>query len=192
MLKKIKRKNKKAISAMIGYILLISIAVVMSVIIFTWLKTYIPKAALECPDTTSLFIKNYTCVEGGELNLTIRNNGNFNVAGYFIRVANVSGQELATIDLSQKLKSEFGGITIGNSILVNESSTLPSNTPSFLLSSSISFSKSSNSLDASMPSTPISKLNIDSFDFLFITTYLFLILNLLDLTLFEECVTLLF
>jgi len=129
MLKKIKRKNKKAISAMIGYILLISIAVVMSVIIFTWLKTYIPKAALECPDTTSLFIKNYTCVEGGELNLTIRNNGNFNVAGYFIRVANVSGQELATIDLSQKLKSEFGGITIGNSILVNESALGNSLTP---------------------------------------------------------------
>jgi len=122
MLKKIKRKNKKAISPMIGYILLISAAVVMSAIVYTWLKTYIPKAALECPDTTSLFIKDYTCdLTNNELSLTIRNNGNFNVAGYFIRVANVSGQELATVDLSQKLKSEFGGIIVGNVILVNES-----------------------------------------------------------------------
>ena len=39
--------NKKAISPMIGYILLISAAVVMSVIVYTWLRTYIPKAALE-------------------------------------------------------------------------------------------------------------------------------------------------
>lgn len=121
--------NKKAISPMIGYILLISAAVVMSVIVYAWLKTYIPRAALECPDTTSLFIKNYTCEQNNELNLTIRNNGHFNVAGYFIRIANVSGQELATVDLSQKLKSEFGGITVGNSILVSESEPGNSLTP---------------------------------------------------------------
>lgn len=122
--------NKKAISPMIGYILLISAAVVMSVIVYTWLRTYIPKTALECPDTTSLLIKNYTCdLVDGELNLTIRNNGYFNVAGYFIRVANVSGQELATIDLSQKLKSDFGGVTVGNSVLFSESEPGNSLTP---------------------------------------------------------------
>lgn len=121
--------NKKAISPMIGYILLISAAVVMSVIVYAWLKTYIPRAALECPDTTSLFIKNYTCEANNELNLTIKNNGYFNVAGYFIRVANVSGQKLATVDLSQKLKNEFGGVTIGNSVLVNESEPGNSLTP---------------------------------------------------------------
>ena len=125
-----KRKNKKAISPMIGYILLISAAVVMSVIVYTWLKTYIPRAALECPDTTSLLIKNYACdLVDGELNLTIKNNGNFNIAGYFIRIANVSGQELATVDLSQKLKSEFGGVTVRNSVLVNESESGNSLTP---------------------------------------------------------------
>ncbi len=121
--------NKKAISPMIGYILLISGAVIMSVIVYAWLKTYIPRAALECPDTTSLFIKNYTCVQDNELNLTIRNNGNFNVAGYFIRIANDSGQELATVDLSQKLKNDFGGVTVGNSILFNESEPGNSLTP---------------------------------------------------------------
>jgi len=122
-------KNKKAVSPMIGYILLISAAVVMSVIVYAWLKTYIPRAALECPDTTSLFIKNYTCTENSELNLTIRNNGYFNVAGYFIRIANVSGQKLATVDLSQKLKSEFGGVTVGNVVLVNASEPGNSLTP---------------------------------------------------------------
>ena len=116
-----KIKNKKAISPMIGYVLLISLAIVMSVVVYTWLKTYIPQDSLECPDTTFLFIKEYSCDLNGELNLTIKNNGNFNVAGYFIRIANVSGQELATVDLSQRLKSEFGGITVGNSVLINKS-----------------------------------------------------------------------
>ncbi|MCK5624924.1 hypothetical protein KAI04_03730 [Candidatus Pacearchaeota archaeon] len=115
-------KNKKAISPMIGYILLISAAILMSVIVYTWLKTYVPNSALECPDTTSIFIKSYTC-DSNQLNLTIKNNGNFNVAGYFIRIANVSGQELATVDLSQKLVVQFGGVTIGNSVLFDESNS---------------------------------------------------------------------
>ena len=114
-------KNKKAISPMIGYILLISSAVLMSVIVYAWLKTYVPQAALECPDTTSIFIKNYTCISDNQLNLTIRNNGNFNVAGYFVRIANVSGQELATVDLSSQLQIQFGGAIVGNSVLFDES-----------------------------------------------------------------------
>ena len=113
-----KIKNKKAISPMIAYVLLIGIAIFMSVMVYSWLKTYVPKDALECPETTSLFIKNYTC-DSTELNLTLKNNGNFNIAGYFIRVANKSGQELATIDLSQELKSESSGRVVGNSIIFN-------------------------------------------------------------------------
>ncbi len=117
----IKRMNKKAVSPMIGYILLISAAIFMGVIVYAWLKTYVPTAALECPDTTSIFIKNYTCNLNNELNITIKNNGNFNIAGYFIRVANVSGQETATIDLSQRLNQDFGGVIIGNAVLISES-----------------------------------------------------------------------
>jgi len=113
----IKRKKKKAISPMIGYVLLISTAIIMSAIVYVWLKTYIPRAALECPDTTSMFIKEYTC-SASELNLTLRNNGRFSIAGYFIRVANESGQELATVDLSSKLEQEFGGVVFGNSVLI--------------------------------------------------------------------------
>ncbi len=116
MIRKI--KNKKAISPMIGYILLISAAIFMSVIVYAWLKTYVPRAALECPDTTSIFVKDYVCDLNNELTLTIMNNGNFNIAGYFVRVANSSSeQELATTDLSQKLKEELGGLIAGNSVL---------------------------------------------------------------------------
>jgi len=110
-------KNKKAISPMIGYVLLISGAIFMSVIVYAWLKTYVPKAALECPETTSIFIKNYLC-NSNELQITFENNGKFNLTGYFIRATNSSEQELATIDLSSKLLE--GGIKVGNSILFEE------------------------------------------------------------------------
>ncbi len=109
-------KNKKAVSIMIGYILLVTAAVVMGVIIYQWLKTYVPKEALECPDDVSIFIKDYIC-EGNELNLTLQNNGKFSVAGYFIHVKNESGQKIATIDLSKRLitgggEKNFSGAVI--------------------------------------------------------------------------------
>jgi len=106
-------KNKKAISPLIGYILLISAAIFMSIIVYTWLKTYVPKTALECPDTTSIFIKNYLC-DSDELQITFENNGKFSLAGYFIRATNSPEQELATIDLSSKLLE--GGVKVDNFI----------------------------------------------------------------------------
>jgi hypothetical protein len=117
------RKNKKAVSPMIGYILLVSIGVALAVIVYAWLKSYVPTDSLECPDDTSIFIKNYSCDLNNELNITIKNNGKFNVAGCFIRIANVSDQEIAQIDLSSKLKLDFGGMVVGNSIRFNETSS---------------------------------------------------------------------
>ncbi|MFH1607758.1 MAG: hypothetical protein ABIA78_01360 [archaeon] len=96
-----KQKSKKAISIMIGYVLLISFAVIIGVIVFQWLKTYVPRESLECSEGTSLFIKDYDydCILN-TLDLTITNNGRFNIGGYFIKATNSSEQELATYDLS--------------------------------------------------------------------------------------------
>ena len=40
----------------IGYVLLISMAVAMSIIVYQWLSTYVPKDTPKCPDDTSLTI----------------------------------------------------------------------------------------------------------------------------------------
>lgn len=97
-------KNKKAISIMIGYVLLITSAIVISGIVYQWMKTYVPKDAINCPDGVSAYIDEIKCKKIGvndfQLNLTLKNNGRFNIAGYFIRATNSSEQELATIDLS--------------------------------------------------------------------------------------------
>lgn len=109
---------------MIGYILLISMAVAISIFVYGWLKTYVPNDLAECPDGTSISIKEVNCLGMGEnytLNLTLKNNGRFNIAGYFIHATNESDQELATLDLSSKFIR--GGTVLGSSILFEEGDT---------------------------------------------------------------------
>jgi hypothetical protein len=97
-------KNKKGLSVIIGYVLLMVVSIVMSVIVYQWLKTYVPKDTATCVDGTSMFIKTveYNCTSN-ILRVTVKNNGRFGIDGYFIHASNKSGEKLATIDLSPKL-----------------------------------------------------------------------------------------
>ena len=93
--------KKKGLSVIIGYVLLVSFVLALGVITYKQLKTYIPSEALECPEGVSIFIKdvNFNC-NNSQLDLTLKNNGLFNIAGYFIHATNDPNQTLATIDLS--------------------------------------------------------------------------------------------
>ena len=117
MIKKSK-KNKRGVSVMIGYILLITFGIIVAGLVFAYLKTYVPKEEIKCPDETSIFIKNATCLEGFNLSLTLRNNGNFNLAGYFIHATTQPTQELAVTDISPYLTNQTTGpINVGSSVL---------------------------------------------------------------------------
>jgi cysteine-rich repeat protein len=109
-------QDKKGLSIMIGYVLLIVIAIVMSMVVFQFIRTYVPKDIFQCPDGVSVFIQEtiYNC-DTEKLNVTIKNNGRFNVAGYFIHTTTSPEQELATEDLSDKIST--GGEDYRNSIL---------------------------------------------------------------------------
>jgi hypothetical protein len=111
--------DKKGISVMIGYVLLIVAVIVMGSLVYTWLKSYVPAEAIDCPDGTSVFINNWECsphVNGGwQLNVTLRNNGRFNIGGYFLRSTDTADQELATTDISGKL-TNFSGVRLGNAV----------------------------------------------------------------------------
>jgi hypothetical protein len=114
------KRNKRALSIVIGYILLITISIVMSVIVFQWLKTYVPKDTIKCSEGTSVFIKDisYDCTRM-RLNVTVKNSGKFSVNGYFIHASNKTNEELATIDLSSKIIA--GGNVSGSSITFSQS-----------------------------------------------------------------------
>ena len=96
------KKSKKGVSIVIGYVLLITFAVIIGVLVYRWMKTYVPQEDPSCPDGSTLFIKsqNYDCASG-MLTLDIENNGNFNIGGYFIYGSDKEGSEIAPIDLTQ-------------------------------------------------------------------------------------------
>lgn len=102
-------KSKKGVSIMIGYVLLISLAVVMGGIIYSWARTQIPQDEIGCDDGISLFIKKATCssnVTHHSLNLTLTNNGRFSVGGFLLYGSNNSNVTVATFDLTGNISAD--------------------------------------------------------------------------------------
>jgi hypothetical protein len=121
-------KNKKGLSEIIGYILLISFALIMSFIVYQGLITYVPVAKTECPDGTSIFVKSYTCTPEGYryiLNLTIKNNGKFDIAGFFVYGTIKENQTIATTEivpniLNLNVEKVGNAIVFGRGVESNE------------------------------------------------------------------------
>ena len=121
--KSLGKKDKRGVSVLIGYVLLIVIAVIIAAIVYTWLRTYVPTESLNCPDGSSIYISDANYCDN-LLSLTLKNNGRFDLAGYFIHASNSSGQ-IATIDLSQDFNSTLSygnSVIFGNSILFSTQS----------------------------------------------------------------------
>jgi len=81
------RKNKKGLSEIIGYVLLIVFAVSMSAIVYGFLRAKIPKQQEKCPADVSVEIISYE-IMSNMLNLTIdlRNRGLFSINGIAVRI----------------------------------------------------------------------------------------------------------
>lgn len=101
--------NKKALSEIISYVLLISIGLAISGMVFIWLKDYVKDSNVEsCPDEISLMIEHleYNKIEDSNnvsnLALTIKNRGLFNIDGYLIRVNDKPGLNQGVWLLSTK------------------------------------------------------------------------------------------
>ncbi len=100
---KMKNKNKRGMSVIIGYVLLIVFAAVMGVIVYQWQKTYTPQDSYgACPDESSLMITslNYDCAND-RLTFDVQNTGQFAIGGYFIYVKDDPDKQIATIDISR-------------------------------------------------------------------------------------------
>lgn len=98
-------KKKKAVSEMVAYMFLVVIAVGLSVLVFAYLRTYVPKEQPECKEGISLVVQNYSCsVIGHNLSLTISNKGRFSVDAAYIRIA-IEGKKVRS--WVNKNNSEF-------------------------------------------------------------------------------------
>lgn len=125
-------KNKKGISELVSYVLLIIIAISISVGVYTWLRSYMPseKERQKCPEEATLIISDYECVDipnyGKFLRLKIENRGLFNLDGFYIRASNDSSKlpttNLNTIDVPEIEVIPgryFANLTTGSKILAN-------------------------------------------------------------------------
>lgn len=106
-------KNKKGVSLMIGYIFLITTAIILSTIVYKQLSTYVPKESIECPEGVSISIDNlvYDC-SAKTIDLTIRNSGRFDIAGYFISASDSPNETIATNDISPYTEFGSGGVVL--------------------------------------------------------------------------------
>ena len=81
--------NKRGVSIVVGYVLLITIVIAIAGIVYSWLRWYVtPGEDISCPDGVSLVIKEYECV-GDILNLTIKNKGRFSFDGFVVFISSV-------------------------------------------------------------------------------------------------------
>lgn len=91
--KRAKMKGKKAVSEIVSYILLISLALGMSALVYSWLKTRIGGVILKesCPEGVNLVLESYNCINDTKtINITIKNRGLFTVSGFLIKMNNIS------------------------------------------------------------------------------------------------------
>lgn len=127
--RKFNNMNKRGVSEIIGYILLIAIVVVISIFVYGFLKTFVPQESLTCPDGTSVSVSNfvYNCTLN-TLNFSLDNSGTFSIAGYFIHASNDSTQQIAAIDLTPYYFGPSGYYAQGsNSILFTTYGSLDPN-----------------------------------------------------------------
>jgi len=87
--------NKRGISEVVSYTLLIVIALTMSVIVYAFLKSYVPRDKPECQEGISIIIENLNCTHetspnANNLSLTLQNTGRFKIDFAYIRVGNAS------------------------------------------------------------------------------------------------------
>jgi len=109
---------KKGVSVIVSYILIILLAVSMAGMIYGFLQYRAAyREKIECPKDVSLYVEYYEC-QDNNINITLKNNGFWNVSGvnikaYYkgtiINVTNIDG-EIGIGDSKDFVISKSGGV----------------------------------------------------------------------------------
>lgn len=82
------RQDKRGISPIIGYVLLIVIAMALAGGVYTYLTRYVPADTEQCPSDVRLSIESVNCTQG-LLSITLVNRGLFTADGAYVRVGEI-------------------------------------------------------------------------------------------------------
>ena len=85
--------DKRGVSLMVSYVILISIAIGLSIGVYVWLKDYAQlNEKIDCKEGTSLILEDYNVGGGNTISLDVKNNGLFSIDGFILTVSNSSLQ----------------------------------------------------------------------------------------------------
>lgn len=85
-------KNKSALSNMVAYVLLISITIGLSVLVYNWLSFYVGDDDVkDCSEGVGVIMNSYECrltnsFGDGSLKVVLKNKGRFTIDGFIFRV----------------------------------------------------------------------------------------------------------
>jgi len=78
--------DKKGVSIIVAYSILVVIAIGISITVYSFLKLYLPSEKETCPEGISVVI-NKTICENGRLQISLKNRGLFNISAVYIRMS---------------------------------------------------------------------------------------------------------
>ncbi len=104
-MKNLLQSNKRAISNIVAYVLLISMTIALSVLVHNWLKNYVADDSIsECPSGVNIKVKKYLCQnEDNIMLLELENNGRYSFVDLFVKINNVSNSDIGIYDVSDSL-----------------------------------------------------------------------------------------
>ena len=84
-------QDKKGVSLMIGYVLLIIIAISLSIAVYAFLVLYLPSEEPGCPEDIKIIVNEVSCIWSSgdgkwQIEVSVTNKGLFGIDGIFIRV----------------------------------------------------------------------------------------------------------
>ena len=92
MKKSEQKTNKKGVSLMLSYVLLIVIGLSIAAGVYAWIRFYgegFFRETPKCPEDVSIMIQDYSCDPARKsINITIKNKGIFSIDGYYIKGTN--------------------------------------------------------------------------------------------------------
>lgn len=128
-------KKKRALSEMVGYVLLVVIAISLSIIVYEWILPQIWQPKEKCDDGVSLVLEAYVCDSNlNILNITLRNMGTFSVNGFIIRVGNEAGKKPIYSPPAYSETERLQGVIVGQIFFVTPMNPDDSKNFSFLYS----------------------------------------------------------
>jgi len=107
------RRDKRAVSEIVGYTILIVIALAMAGMVYSFLRVYVPQAQPECEEDINLIVQDYSCSVADGINLTILNKGLFKADAAYLRLGSPNSKIRQQINTNEilftRVYGDYGG-----------------------------------------------------------------------------------